>query len=884
MQRVDPPTRSEHGLRLLSSSTTGAESDSGGNRSDREWFRRLAEVFAGVADALQAAHETGVVHRDIKPSNLLLDADGVLKIVDFGLAHLDDPGPSMTLTGDLVGTPAYMSPEQARGKRIPIDHRTDIYSLGAVLYEMLTLELPFQGESREEVLSGVLTKDPRPPRRSNRKIPVDLETICLKAMEKSPDQRYQSAGDMAQDLRQYLVGDLIAARRASLARRAWKWMRRHPVASVSTAALLVIGGTVAVASSALEGRRHEATERAIADARLMLVSGDHRAGLARIDEALLIEPENVEAQLVRARLQLPQWHWQDALAGARWVLEREPENWEAHLVVASAGRRGGFPQVPVEEHLARVEARAPETADSLFLRGQLAESDSEAVAWLDRALERDPGHALALAERSRRQAALGRIPEALRDADRLIAARPRSAVGYQRRPCRPCGSTCLVGGLPPCVKKMIHQSSTDDPVDQRRATPMTKLCTETALLLSLFAASAESADWTRFRGPDGNGHANMAVAPVEWSAERNVVWKAKLPGEGWSSPVAQGNMVYVTAALPVRGSGEYSLRLLTVEGDSGKLVNQVEVFHQHRAAPQIHRKNSHASPTPLIAEERVYVHFGHQGTASVSLDGTILWTNRDQQYDSIHGNGGSPILVDQALIVSCDGQTDPYIVALDKDNGRVLWKKPRETNASKKFSFSTPTLISVDGHPQLITAGSNAVLALDPRSGREIWRVGYDGYSVIPKPVYGDGLLFLSTGYQTPRLLAIRVDGQGDVTDTHVMWEFDRGAPHTPSPLLDGKYLFVISDRGVASCLLARTGAVQWQERIGGSFSTSPLLADGKIYFQSEDGVTTVVAADAEFHKLAENDLGERTLASFAVLEGDFLIRGAEHLFRITAR
>ena len=240
-----------------------------------------------------------------------------------------------------------------------------------------------------------------------------------------------------------------------------------------------------------------------------------------------------------------------------------------------------------------------------------------------------------------------------------------------------------------------------------------------------------------------------------------------------------------------------------------------------------------------------------------------------------------PILVDRALIFSCDGDSDPFIAALDSQTGKLLWKTPRVSDAEKKFSFWHRDLITVDGQPQVISAGSNMACALDPSSGREIWRVHYDGYSVIPKPVFGQGLVFICTGYNTPSLLAVRPDGHGNVTDTHIAWTVKRSVPHTASVLLVNDSLFMVSDNGVASCLDAKTGESLWQERLGGNFSASPLYANGFIYFCNEEGTTTVIRATREFQKVAENSIGERTLASFGVSGDALLQRGDKHLFRI---
>ncbi len=216
-----------------------------------------------------------------------------------------------------------------------------------------------------------------------------------------------------------------------------------------------------------------------------------------------------------------------------------------------------------------------------------------------------------------------------------------------------------------------------------------------------------------------------------------------------------------------------------------------------------------------------------------------------------------------------------------KIHSLLLWKKERKSDADRTFSFSTPLVIEVAGQPQLISPGSNSVWAYDPRDGREIWHVNYEGYSVIPRPVFGHDLVFLGTGYDSPKVLAIRPDGKGDVTTSHVAWSLSRGAPHTPSMLLIDDHLFMVSDRGIATCADAKTGEVKWQERIGGNFSASPLFANDCIYLQSEAGECIVIGASPEFQEIARNDLGERSLASFAVAGDSLIIRTDKHLFRI---
>lgn len=394
-------------------------------------------------------------------------------------------------------------------------------------------------------------------------------------------------------------------------------------------------------------------------------------------------------------------------------------------------------------------------------------------------------------------------------------------------------------------------------------------------------AAVGAENWTEFRGPTGQGHSKAQHLPSEWSATNQVAWKQSLPGAGWSSPVTLDGRLYLTTAVP-QEAGKQSLRVLCLEAKTGKTVWDVEVFA--KAITKGHQKNSQASPTPVIEGERLYVHFGHLGTACLDLAGQTVWKNETLSYSPVHGNGGSPILCDDALIFSSDGASEPFIAALHKATGERLWKTTRVTDAKRKFSFNTPLAITAGGRKQVISCGSGAVFSYDPKSGKELWRVRYgEGYSVVPRAVFGHGLVFVSSGFDHPVVMAIRPDGAGDVTDTHVAWTLAKGGPTTPSLLLDGDELYFVSDAGIASCVDAKTGRVHWSERLKGNYSASPVLADGKIYFQSEEGVGVVLKPGRQFQKLAENPLGERTLSSYAVADGAIFIRGDKHLFRIQA-
>lgn len=387
-------------------------------------------------------------------------------------------------------------------------------------------------------------------------------------------------------------------------------------------------------------------------------------------------------------------------------------------------------------------------------------------------------------------------------------------------------------------------------------------------------------DWPEFRGPTGQGLSTATNVPVHWTTTSNVAWKVPIPGEGWSSPIRVGEQIYLTTALP--SDGGLSLRALALDADDGRILWDTEVFSEPSAGGGIHRKNSNASPTPLISGERLLVHFGHLGTASLDRSGRVLWRQTSLRYPPVHGNGGSPILAWDVLFFSCDGAADPFVVGLNPQNGEIRWRRPRDSPASKTFSFSTALFITNGVRPEIISPGSGAVCAYDPATGRELWRVRYgEGYSVVPRPVFAHGLLFIGTGYDRPSVLAVRPGGEGDLTASHIAWRTSRSAPNTPSTLVVGDEVYFVSDAGVATCADARTGKVHWNERLEGDYSASPVQAEGRVYFLNEAGLMLVLKAGTDFVTLARNDLEERTLASPAVSDGALFIRTAEHLFRI---
>jgi outer membrane protein assembly factor BamB len=406
--------------------------------------------------------------------------------------------------------------------------------------------------------------------------------------------------------------------------------------------------------------------------------------------------------------------------------------------------------------------------------------------------------------------------------------------------------------------------------------------------IAIGLAAVPNANWLEFRGPDGVGHYSGPAVPTKWGTDTNVVWNTAIPGLGWSSPILLNGKLYLTTALP-KGT-DHELRLLCLDAASGAIDWDKLVFTvDGKTTPAVHKKNSQASPTPVTDGERVFVHFGHMGTACFDLKGSAIWSTQEYKYKPVHGNGGSPILVDDAVVFSVDGDDVQYVIALDTRTGKQKWKTDRKTKASRRFSFATAQLIEHKGKRLIISPASDFVAAYDPKTGAEVWRVNYPkpGWSCVCRPVYGHGLVFVATGFTDQHLLAIDPDGAGDITSTNVKWQYPKKfAPNTPTPLLLGDELYSISDSGTMICLDAKTGKVNWEERLkGGGYSASPVLLNGKIYATSESGIGLVVEPNAkELKVLAENDLKEKTFATFVPSEGAIFVRTETKLYKFAEK
>ena len=328
---------------------------------------------------------------------------------------------------------------------------------------------------------------------------------------------------------------------------------------------------------------------------------------------------------------------------------------------------------------------------------------------------------------------------------------------------------------------------------------------------------------------------------------------------------------------------------------TGTVIHDIKLFDV--ATPQYaHPFNTYASPTPAIEPGRVYVTFGSPGTAAIdTATGKVLWERRDFECNHYRGAGSSPVIFRDLLLLHFDGSDLQYVVALDKRTGKTVWKTPRsidfqdlgpdgkpQAEGDMRKAFATPQIITVDGAPLLISMGAKATYAYDPLTGKERWRVEErTNHSASTRPVFGFGLVFLPTGFPKGELLAVRPEGRGDITATHVAWRLTRGVPNKPSVLLVDDLLFMTTDAGVASAVEARTGEVVWTGRIGGKHSASPVAADGRVYFFSEEGATIVIEAGTTFKILAENKLGDGFMASPAIAGKAFIVRSHTHLYRI---
>ena len=392
-------------------------------------------------------------------------------------------------------------------------------------------------------------------------------------------------------------------------------------------------------------------------------------------------------------------------------------------------------------------------------------------------------------------------------------------------------------------------------------------------------------NWPEFRGPTADGRSDSTGLPTTWSETENIAWKTPIPGKGWSSPVIWGKQVWLTTAT----EDGHTLTAYCLDRDTGAVIHELPVFTVEKPA-YIDPFNSYASPTPAIEEGRVYLSWGSSGLACVdTATGATLWERRDLPCEHYRGAGSSPILHGELLFLHYDGFDFQYVVALNKQTGQTVWKTDRPKdfgtdNGDTKKAFATPIVITVNGQEQLISPTSKGMFGYNVQTGAEIWRVTYDPFSTPARPLYHDGVLIFSGGFSKGVLFAVRADGQGDVTATHIVWKEEKSMPSKPSPLLIDGLVYTIEDQGVAMCLEEKTGQTVWKSRLGGNYSASPVYADGKLYFLSHEGKVSVVAPGREFHELAENNLPEGFIASPAIAGKALYLRTKKAVYRVEAK
>ena len=414
-----------------------------------------------------------------------------------------------------------------------------------------------------------------------------------------------------------------------------------------------------------------------------------------------------------------------------------------------------------------------------------------------------------------------------------------------------------------------------------------------ALLVIGYSSQAIGVEnWTNFRGPTEYGHADKAKLPLKWSEEENIKWKREIKGKAWSTPVIWGDRIFLTNA-PEDGS---RLSVVCVDKNTGDVVYE-KGLHAVALPQYCHPFNSYASPSPVVEAGKLYVSFGSPYNACLeAATGEVIWERTDFVCNHFRGPGSSPFIYKDLLILHFDGSDEQYVVAMNKNTGDTVWRTDRTVDyddvdpetgkihreGDLRKAFSTPIIADVEGRDVLVSLGSMALYGYDPTSGEELWRVDFTGsHSGACRPVFAHGLVYTVTGSNT-EIWAIKPDGKGVVTDTHVAWRHERVAvPRRSSVLVLNESIFMVDDDGVAACIDAHTGSPIWKKRLGSNFSASLLYADGRLYFFDQEGKATVIKASREYEVLAENELDEGLMASPAVSGDAMYVRTRTHLYRI---
>ncbi len=397
----------------------------------------------------------------------------------------------------------------------------------------------------------------------------------------------------------------------------------------------------------------------------------------------------------------------------------------------------------------------------------------------------------------------------------------------------------------------------------------------TSGLCCLLATSAFAGDWPCWRGPRGDGVTDETNVPLRWSATDNVAWKVPIPGWGHSSPIVCGKRVFVTTYVE---DGNRRV-LMCLDRSSGKALWEKTVV---TAPPEKkHNLNSYASGTPATDGKHVWSAFLQASDIIVTchdIDGNEVWRKSPGTFSSVHGFCSSPVLYKDMVILNCDQDAVAWIVAFDKATGAERWRTDRP---NRTRSYCTPTIFQAAGKKQMVLSGSKCVASYDPDTGKQHWLVDGPTEQFVAGVIFTDDMFFVTGGYPELHIIAIRPDGAGNVTNTHIAWRGTEGVSYVPSPVAHGHYFFVVDDRGQGSCFEAKTGKRMWKQKLGRHHSASAVAAGGHLYFLDDDGRMFVVKAGPQFEVLARNDLGEECYASPAISDGQIFIRTLGNLFCI---
>jgi outer membrane protein assembly factor BamB len=418
------------------------------------------------------------------------------------------------------------------------------------------------------------------------------------------------------------------------------------------------------------------------------------------------------------------------------------------------------------------------------------------------------------------------------------------------------------------------------------------------------SAKGPETNWPQWRGPNSAGISTEKNLPDEWSATKNVLWKTAIEGRGHSSPIIWGKKVFLTTSIEgdiipgaqavqhirngkvwvhpdaVAGNRHHTLKVLCLDRDSGKLLWE-RTAYAGRVYDDRHRKGSYASSTPVTDGKYVYAYFEAEGLYAYDFNGKLIWKTSLGKLSKVGmGPGTSPALWENYLFLQCDQEdggpeAGSFIAAVDKRTGKEVWRTPR----THRKTHATPLIVQAQRRSELITSGWETVISYDPKTGQELWRTDGVGGWAIPSLVAGHGMVFATAGYPNKRALGLRLSGKADIA-----WKHEKGTAYVTSPILYGDYFYIVSDKGIVTCIDAKTGKVKYdggRVPIPASFTSSAVAYNGKILLTSEDGDTFVIKAGPQHEVLRTNSIGEVVLSSIAIADGKLFIRGAKHLYCI---